>query len=104
MSQGRVEVNYYGRWGTVCDDGWDDTDAGVVCRQLGYLHGTAVISAFFGQGSGPIWLDSVTCSGGESTLASCGHLGVGVTRSCSHSEDAGVRCIAETGMLVHMHN
>ena len=92
-NEGRVEVNYNGEWGTVCDDGWDDTDAGVVCRQLGFgSSGTAIRSAGFGQGSGSIWLDSVTCSGNESTLASCGHLGVGVFRSCSHFEDAGVRC------------
>ena len=92
-SEGRVEVNYNGEWGTVCDDGWDDTDAGVVCRQLGYgISGTAIRSAFFGQGLGPILLYSVTCSGSESTLASCGHLGVNVTRSCSHRKDAGVRC------------
>ena len=52
-------------------DGWDDTDAGVVCRQLRFgSSGTAIGSAGFGQGSGSIWLDSVTCAGSESTLAS----------------------------------
>ena len=91
-NKGRVEVNYNGEWGTVCDDGWDDADASVVCRQLGFgLSGTATGSAGFGQGSGSIWLDSVMCTGSESTLASCGHLGVGIT-SCNHSKDAGVAC------------
>ena len=94
-NEGRVEVKYYYyyQWGTVCDDGWDDIDAGVVCRQLGFgSSGTAIGSAGFGQGSGSIWLDSVTCTGSESTLAECGHLGVGVTRNCDHYEDAGVKC------------
>ena len=92
-NEGRVEVNYNDEWGTVCDDGWDDTDAGVVCRQLGFgSSGTAIGSAGFGQGSGSIWLDSVTCTGSESVLASCGHLGVGITIKCYHSKDAGVIC------------
>ena len=91
-NEGRVEVNYNGEWGTVCDNGWSSYDARVVCGQLGFGYGTAIGSAYFGQGSGSILLDDVTCTGSESTLASCGHLGVGVTRSCSHSEDAGVRC------------
>ena len=93
-----MEVNYSGEWGTVCDDGWDDTDASVVCRQLGFgSSGTATVLASFGQGSGSILLDSMMCSGNETTLASCGHLGVNVTRSCSHGEDAGVRCNLQLG-------
>ena len=89
-----MEVNYNGEWGTVCYDyEWDDTDAGVVCRQLGFgPSGTAIGPAGFGQGSGSIWLDSVTCTGNESTLASCGHPGVGITGIFCYYEDVGVSC------------
>ena len=87
-----MEVKYDGEWGTVCDDGWSSDDARVVCKQLGFNSGTPYSNAYFGQGSGPILLDDVTCTGFELTLASCSHLGIGITRSCSHSEDVGVRC------------
>ena len=100
-NEGRVEVYYNYQWGTVCDDGWDDTDAGVVCRQLGFGSlGTAISSAEFGQGSGSIWLDSVACNGTEPILASCGHLGINVTASCSHANDAGVRCSGRQGIYL----
>ena len=91
--QGRVEVFYQGTWGTVCDDGWDLTDANVVCRQLGFP-GTvkAYYSARFGRGNGPIWIDDLQCTGKEHSLAECGHGGWGVLRYCTHWEDAGVMC------------
>ena len=33
---GRVEICLNNIWNVVCNNGWDDNDATVVCRQLGY--------------------------------------------------------------------
>ena len=87
-----METFYKGKWGTVCDDDWDTKAARVVCRQLGFPNAkSAPRSAYFGAGSGQIWLDNVGCSGSESSVENCQHGGWGV-HDCSHSEDASVIC------------
>lgn len=53
---------------------------------------TARNGAYYGQGSGRIVLDDVTCSGYEDRLIDCTHRGIGV-HDCSHYEDAGVVCV-----------
>ena len=47
--------------------------------------------AFFGEGTGLIWLDEVACAGNEPDLLSCPSNALS-DHDCDHSEDAGVRC------------
>ena len=100
-AEGRVEVNYKGTWGTVCNDSyWGLNDAMVVCRMLGY---SSVLAAHvkYGQGSGNVWMSNLACTGSESNISECPHLGWGET-SCSHSQDAGVTCGGECfSQLMH---
>lgn len=89
---GRLEVWHGGRWGTVCDDGWDLRDAAVACRELGCGGALAAPGgARFGPGSGPVWMDDVGCGGGEQALRDCPRSPWGRS-NCDHSEDAGLVC------------
>ena len=56
--------------------------------------------AYFGSGSGDIFLDNVVCRGTESSLLECTTNAIG-QHNCDHSEDAGVRC---EGHLLKIHN
>jgi len=92
-SSGRLEVYYLGEWGTVCDDDFGRTEAGVVCQQLGFSGGSTldVRSGDVQSGSGSIHLDNVECSGRETNIAKCQHNGWG-DNNCEHDEDVGVTC------------
>lgn len=101
-------------WGTVCHGGWGNTDARVVCRQLGFNpHGITslcmliwfvpsilisvtgavpILSAFYGRGTGP----NVRCIGNETRLMDCPS---GAVSGCRHNHDAGVLCNMQRGKI-----
>ena len=37
QNEGEIEVCINGVWGSICADQWDETDAYVLCQQLGYI-------------------------------------------------------------------
>ena len=61
------------------------------CMLFLYALAIAVYQAGFEQGTGPVLLNGVRCTGTESSLLSCSHDGIG-RAYCSHSQDAGVVC------------
>ena len=82
----------------MCFKGWDDFDSSVVCRQLGlpFTNAQFVAGRVFGQGTGPIWLDEVECTGQENSLDECSHDGWGIINNSdycnNHDLAAGVIC------------
>ena len=92
MLQGNLEVYHEGVWGGVCDDEWDEYDARVVCRHLGYPGYQGITNGGrFGYTPDTIWMDNVYCYGTEKRLEDCRFEGWGV-HDCDRTEAAGVRC------------
>ncbi|XP_052786999.1 protein bark beetle-like [Mya arenaria] len=91
--QGRLEILHDGVWGTVCDDAFRANEAKVACKMInlkfanyGYLR-----EAFYGRGTGMIWLDHIECNGEEHSLFNCPGDVIG-KHDCSHDEDIGIKC------------
>jgi deleted-in-malignant-brain-tumors protein 1 len=88
----------------VCDEHFSDTDAKVVCRQLGYPTSEAVSrNTVYRSGSGTVWLGQVNCSGSEYALEACHHSSWETVQCCCHSEVVGVQCskIFNTSYLLY---
>lgn len=90
---GRLEVKLseYDSWGTICDDGFTDTEADVACKQMGYDYGVMLSSTFTVDGDSlqTIALDEFSCPSNAASFDACA---ASTTHDCSHSEDVGVDC------------
>ena len=53
--------------------------------------GIAYSNAQYGAGSGPIYLNDVSCTNTKTSLLQCNSDPI-LSGGCSHSEDAGVKC------------
>ena len=108
LARGRVEICMGGTWSTVCDDFWDNQDASVVCRQLGFspYGAVAVTSELFSENTLPHSISVIECGGNEDSVLDCSHSTV-TSDGCGGSEDAGVVCQGEVAedvivMIYHM--
>ena len=115
-SQGRLEVYHAGKWGTVCGHQFDQRDADVACKQLGYHYALGFFESGwfqggtwrYGESNGPVWLDNIHCTGDEMTLGQCRHLPWGsfhrvaeYKAPCDHSRDVAVQCGIHSGKITY---
>ena len=72
---GQVHLASGGRLVPVCNSGWNDPDAKVVCREMGYGGGAAFqnLILYNGRIFPPTYetINYVSCRGDESSLAAC---------------------------------
>ena len=107
-NEGYIEIKPpHGEWGGICDDGFTKPEADVICRMLGYPHGSQKTwdtgdysDHSFGHGD-KIILDEVKCNGNEESITQCKHASWGV-EDCADSgtghEWAGVVCMVRITM------
>lgn len=68
---GQVEMYVDGNWVTVCADGFDENDAQVVCRELGFGNSKTLVPGAFGSKYYTNSILNLNCTGTEATVKEC---------------------------------
>lgn len=98
--EGLLQVKINGKWGTVCDYGWDVIDAALACHQMGLalnpidwrLDRNEVPSA---GSDDMILLSNVRCTDDDIDILKCRSEKYSkgeFENSCTHENDVGIRC------------
>ncbi|XP_043645719.1 protein bark beetle [Drosophila teissieri] len=95
-NEGRLQVYLKGRWGTVCDYGWNVLNAALVCHQLGYSLNPQDWRLLRSQlpnagTSEDILMANVRCTLQDRDVTKC-RAEYEFENTCSHENDVGLRC------------
>ncbi|XP_060602654.1 scavenger receptor cysteine-rich type 1 protein M130-like [Ruditapes philippinarum] len=92
---GRVELEVNDTWGTICSRrfyGWPS--AAVICNMFGLRYYDYFYYAYYGQGEGPIYIESLYCSSSSYTdINDCKYVANNYYGACSHAKDLSVMCL-----------
>ena len=91
---GQLMINVSGVIGKIGAAHWEDRDAQVACRNLGYVTGIRYIHAPSTPGV-PYWTNNVRCSGTETDFYQCIKDGLFSASGCNTTTEAGIICLPD---------
>ncbi|XP_060603472.1 neurotrypsin-like [Ruditapes philippinarum] len=86
---GRVEIDVNGTWGTICDRYVYDYEADAICQMFGLESYSFYHNAYYGEGSGPVYIDELNCYFGQEHINECQYV---TEHTCQHRNDVSVMC------------
>lgn len=93
---GRLEIFHAGRWGSICDLGFDDAEVQLACKQLGYKHGfLGTVESYWRPTPSPrrtVWLKGLNCGPEHVKLHECPHIGGWGSTGCDLNQDVFLTC------------
>lgn len=98
---GQPKVTRFGIDGSVCADELNDTEANVMCREIGFSSGRLLHSAHYGVG-GLIILTGLKCAGSERYIKDCSYARLSEPGVCKSMEAARIICFHTQSKCSHI--